>query len=148
MGIFYQYVRQSIIWGRFIVLKNQTLWSLYPFRGGSRTPPPPFKKREKTLRVCARKRHILVLNSYPDPPLSEILYPPLPLIRISPPMIPIDLFRILHLNALPLREYHSPRALYHVLARPMMDKSLQYSCLGQEKSNVDSHQDNTKAILK
>ena len=31
--------------------------------------------------MCALKRHILVLNSYPDhpppPPLSEILYPPL-----------------------------------------------------------------------
>ena len=42
-----------------------------PFGG-----PPTFIKREKALRVCARKRRILVLNSYPDP-LSEILYPPL-----------------------------------------------------------------------
>ena len=34
---------------------------------------------KKTLRVCAQQRHVLVLNSYPDPPppLSEILYPPL-----------------------------------------------------------------------
>ena len=50
---------------------------------GVRTPPPPFGgppnfiKREKTSRVCARKYRILVLNSYPDPLLSEILYPPL-----------------------------------------------------------------------
>ena len=43
-----------------------------PFGG-----PPNFIKREKTSRACARKRRILVLNSYPDPPLSEILYPPL-----------------------------------------------------------------------
>ena len=49
---------------------------------GVRIPPPPplwvhpnFIKREKTLRVYARKRRILVLNSYPDPSLSEILYP-------------------------------------------------------------------------
>ena len=59
-------------------------------RGGSRgggpwgQDPPPFwgapklhKEVKKTLRACARKRRILVLNSYPDPPLSEILYPPL-----------------------------------------------------------------------
>ena len=39
--------------------------------------PPNFIKREKTSHVCARKRHILVLNSYPDPLLSGILYPPL-----------------------------------------------------------------------
>ena len=43
-----------------------------PFGG-----PPNFIKREKTPRVCARKSRVLVLNSYPDPPLSEILYPPL-----------------------------------------------------------------------
>ena len=43
-----------------------------PFGG-----PPNFIKREKTSRVCARMAHILVLNSYSDPPLSEILYPPL-----------------------------------------------------------------------
>ena len=62
-------------------------------RGGSRgggvltprTPPPPFwgtpkfHKEVKTSRACARIHHVLVLNSYPDPPpLSEILYPPLP----------------------------------------------------------------------
>ena len=40
---------------------------------GVRTPPPfggppNFIKREKMSRVCAQKRHILVLNSYPDPP--------------------------------------------------------------------------------
>ena len=29
--------------------------------------PPNFIKREKTLRTCAQKRHVLVLNSYPDP---------------------------------------------------------------------------------
>ena len=61
-------------------------------RGGSRegvlgvlTPPPPppfgvppnFIKREKTPRACARKHRVLVLNSYPDSPLSEILYLPL-----------------------------------------------------------------------
>ena len=34
-----------------------------PFGG-----PPNFIKREKTLRVGARKCRILVLNSYPDPP--------------------------------------------------------------------------------
>ena len=43
-----------------------------PFDG-----PPNFIKREKRSRARARKRHILVLNSYPDTPLSEILYPPL-----------------------------------------------------------------------
>ena len=44
-----------------------------PFGG-----PPNFIKRGKTSHVCTRKRRILVLNSYPDPPpLSEILYPPL-----------------------------------------------------------------------
>ena len=62
------------------------------YRGGSRgggvlgvrTPPPPpfggppnFIKKGKMARACARKLRILVLNSYPDPPLSEILYPPL-----------------------------------------------------------------------
>ena len=62
------------------------------FRGGSKgggpggqdTHPPPlfggppsFIKREKTSRACARIGHILVLNSYADPPLSKILYPPL-----------------------------------------------------------------------
>ena len=45
-----------------------------------RTPPfgrpPNFIKREKTS-LSARKRRILVLHSYPDPPLSEILSPPL-----------------------------------------------------------------------
>ena len=61
---------------------------MYASRGGSRggvlgvrTPPfggpPNFIKREKTSRACARKGRILVLNSYLDPPLSEILYPPL-----------------------------------------------------------------------
>ena len=52
---------------------------------GSGTPPPfggPLNiiKREKTLRMCARKSRVLVLNSYPDPPpppLSEILSSPL-----------------------------------------------------------------------
>ena len=34
-----------------------------PFGG-----PPNFIKREKILCVCVRKRRILVLNSYPDPP--------------------------------------------------------------------------------
>ena len=36
-------------------------------------------KREKTTRMCTRKRHVLVPNSYSEspPPLSEILYPPL-----------------------------------------------------------------------
>ena len=45
-----------------------------PF-GGS----PNFIKREKMLRACVRIRHVLVLNSYsdPPPPLSEILYPTL-----------------------------------------------------------------------
>ena len=45
-----------------------------PFGG-----PPNFIKKEKMARACARKLRILVLNSYPDPPLSEILYPPLKL---------------------------------------------------------------------
>ena len=43
-----------------------------PFGG-----PPNFIKREKTSRACARKGRVLVLNSYLDPPLSKILYPPL-----------------------------------------------------------------------
>ena len=30
--------------------------------------PPNFIKRGKTLCACARKRRVLVLNSYPDPP--------------------------------------------------------------------------------
>ena len=63
-----------------------------PFRGGFRgggvlgvrlRPPAPhfgvppnFIKRENMYPY--QKRRILVLNSYPDPPLSEILYPPLP----------------------------------------------------------------------
>ena len=54
---------------------------------GVRTPPPPpfgghpnFIKREKTLRayICTRKRRVLVLNSYPDPP------PPFPKSCIRP----------------------------------------------------------------
>ena len=48
--------------------------------GGQDPPfwgPPNFIKREKTSRVCARMARVLVLNSYADPPLSEILYPPL-----------------------------------------------------------------------
>ena len=36
--------------------------------GGGPGGPPNFIKRKKTLRVCSRKRRILVLNSYPDPP--------------------------------------------------------------------------------
>ena len=50
-----------------------------PFGG-----PPNFIKREKTSRACARKCRILVLNSYPDPPLSEILYPPLGVCEVLP----------------------------------------------------------------
>ena len=45
---------------------------------GSGPPPPPpfggppnFKKREKTLRACAQKCRVLVLNSYPDPPFRN-----------------------------------------------------------------------------
>ena len=51
--------------------------------GGCWGPPTPFWgpqnviKREKTLRACTFIRHVLVLNSYPDPPFSEILYLPL-----------------------------------------------------------------------
>ena len=44
--------------------------------GGQEHPPPPptfggllnFMNRERMSRACARKRHISVLNSYPDPP--------------------------------------------------------------------------------
>ena len=50
---------------------------------GVRTAPPPpfgghpnFIKREKALIVCARKHHFLVLNTYRDHLISEILYPP------------------------------------------------------------------------
>ena len=52
---------------------------------GLATPPPPppsrgtpklHKEGKKTLCVCVIC-HVLVLNSYPDTPLSEILYPPL-----------------------------------------------------------------------
>ena len=64
---------------------------------GVRTPPPPFGgppnfiKREKTTSACAGKRHILVLNSYLDPP------PPSPFpkscirpcIKLSVPLLPI-----------------------------------------------------------
>ena len=85
---------------------NDSYLANSPFdnRGGSRwegpggqdpTPPHPFGgplnliKREKTLRTCVGKCRVLVLNSYPDPPLSEILYPTLdkPAIRLS------DLFK-------------------------------------------------------
>ena len=38
---------------------------------------PIFKKREKTLHTCTRIHRVLVLDSYPYPALSEILYPPL-----------------------------------------------------------------------
>ena len=47
-----------------------------PFGG-----PPNFIKREKTSRVCAQIRRVLVLNTY----LSEILYPPLWPCCPSPP---------------------------------------------------------------
>ena len=43
-----------------------------PFGG-----PPNFIKRGEMFCVCARMAHVLVLNSYADPHLSEILYPPL-----------------------------------------------------------------------
>ena len=50
-------------------------------RGGSTRPiggPSNFIKiGEKTSCACTRILHILVLNSYPDLPLSEILYLPL-----------------------------------------------------------------------
>ena len=39
--------------------------------------PLNFIKREKTLCACTRKHHILVLNSYLDPPFRNLLYPPL-----------------------------------------------------------------------
>ena len=57
---------------------------------GGQDPPPPFGappffiKREKTLRVCAQKRRILVLNSYSDSSLSEILYLPLQCHHVLP----------------------------------------------------------------
>ena len=47
--------------------------------GGQDPPfgqPQNFKKREKRC-ACTRMWHILVVNSYPDLPLSEILYLPL-----------------------------------------------------------------------
>ena len=61
-------------------------------QGRIRTSPPPpfggppnFIKRNKTSRVCAQKRRVLVLSIYPDPPppLSKILYPPLQLNAIE-----------------------------------------------------------------
>ena len=54
-----------------------------PGGGSWGSGPPPFGghlnfiKRGKTSCACARKGRDLVLNSYPDPPLSQILYPPL-----------------------------------------------------------------------
>ena len=45
--------------------------------GGSGTPtfggPPkdPHKDKKQTLHTCVRKRHVLVLNSYPDPPFRD-----------------------------------------------------------------------------
>ena len=51
--------------------------------GGQNHPTTPFGgpqnfiKREKMLPACTQISHVLVLNSYPDPPLFEILYPPL-----------------------------------------------------------------------
>ena len=59
-------------------------------QGGPRgqDPPPPFGgppnfiKREKMLCVCAQMQHILVVNSYPEPPLSEIPYLPLNMYRL------------------------------------------------------------------
>ena len=51
---------------------------------GSGLPPHPFwgtpklHKEGKVWRVRAQIRQVLVLNSYPDRPLYEILYPPLP----------------------------------------------------------------------
>ena len=49
---------------------------------GVRTAPfgvtPKLHKEGKNMsRVCARMAHVLVLNSYADLSLSEILYPPL-----------------------------------------------------------------------
>ena len=63
-------------------------------------PPPPFGgppnsiKREKMSRACARMARILVLNIYVDPPLSEILYPPLDYVCIYK-HITTQLFRAL-----------------------------------------------------
>ena len=45
--------------------------------GGGSLGPPNYVKKEKTLRMCMQKHPVLVLNSYPEPPVSEILYPPL-----------------------------------------------------------------------
>ena len=39
--------------------------------------PPNLIEREKTLSMCVRMGHVLVLNSNPDRSLSKILYPPL-----------------------------------------------------------------------
>ena len=57
---------------------------------GGQDPTPPFggplnfiKRGKKTSRASAQKCHNLVLNSYPDPPLSENLYPPLISIVVS-----------------------------------------------------------------
>ena len=55
------------------------------YRGGSRRgsgagpfwgTPKLHNEGKKTSHACMRKRRVLVLNSYPDPPppLSEILY--------------------------------------------------------------------------
>ena len=43
-----------------------------PFGG-----PPNFIKRGITSCMCTQIRHILVVNSYPDPSISNILYLPL-----------------------------------------------------------------------
>ena len=53
--------------------------SLVKLRGGSRGGPPNLIRRERTLRVCTRISHVLVVNSYPDSSLSEILGLYLPL---------------------------------------------------------------------
>ena len=49
-------------------------------RGGSRGGPggpQNFIKRKKNAARMHADAHVLVVNSYPDPPLSETLYPPL-----------------------------------------------------------------------
>ena len=71
--------RDEIISPELFFSTSSYVWSRGGSRGG-RGPggqdppfggPPNFIKREKTLCVCAKKRRVLVHNSYPHPPFRN-----------------------------------------------------------------------------
>ena len=59
------------------IFLDSTLQGRIQGEGGFWGSPPPFLGTPKLQKEGKNVARVLVLNSYADPPLSEILYPPL-----------------------------------------------------------------------